>query len=90
MYLRIEVCVPYSLRELFDRSASNRLSELRSTALEAFNGDRKAAWDYISKSRTGWGEGMNSKSLFDQSRASPEWHKKAMNAIGQMVHGVYV
>jgi len=89
MHLKIEICVPYSLTEIFDRSRSGRLSELRATALEAFKGDRKAAWHYISTPRSGWGKGMDGKSLFDQSYASPEHHRRAMDAIGRMQYGVY-
>jgi hypothetical protein len=89
MYLKIEICLPFSLTEIFDRSRSGRLSELRATALEAFNGNRKAAWHYISKPRSGWGKGMDEASLFDQSYASSEQHQRAMDAIGRMQYGIY-
>ena len=89
MHLKIEICIPYSLTEIFDRSRSGRLSELRARALEAFDGNRNAAWRHILTPRSGWGKGMDEASLFDQSYASSEQHQRAMDAIGRMQYGIY-
>ncbi len=84
MYVNIEIAVPYSLKEVFSSEVHNRLSELRQSALECIS-DRKAAWNYLSSPRYGWGE----RSLFEQSLSSPEGHDKAMTAIAQMKYRAY-
>lgn len=87
MYLHIEIAKPYSIREIFDGAVHQRVKTLRKEALEAFDGHKPTAWRYLCRPRHGWAD---TRSLFQQSLQSSESHQLAMDAIMQMVHGVYV
>lgn len=84
--MHIEINLPYSVSEIFNPNARARLSELRLSALELFNGDKKKAWAFICKPHTL----HNEKSLFELSEESPSSHQEALSHIGRIEHGVCV
>lgn len=87
MYARVTIAMPYSIKETFNAGVRERLSELRSVALTAFDGDKDSAWKYLCRPRIGWGD---ERSLFEQSLSSVDGHQAAMTAIRQMECGIYV
>lgn len=82
----IEICLPYSLKEVFNAEVRDRLNDLRAKAVDLYQGDRKSAWKFICTPHAL----HNGKSLLELSEASQEGHEQALYRINCITHGLPV
>lgn len=82
----IEVCMPYSLKEVFSSAVHHRLVDLREKAVELYQGDRKSAWKFICTPHAL----HDGKSLLELSETSQEGHEQALYRINCITYGLPV
>lgn len=84
MRIHIDIAVPYSLREIFDKQVRLRANALRAEAMEIYQ-DRKSAGQFICSPQ----RHLGGKIPLDLSVQSAESHQQVMNYLGQIKYGVY-